>query len=120
MLPSSKQNSWVNSRTSRFAVTEMFYQPYHRPPALSNPPLHTVLPGGRLPLKPLARHDRTRRVEDVLRLQHVLVHRREQQRAARVVEVRDDLVLHARHALPLRVADEWRVSGGLSHPPLTP
>jgi hypothetical protein len=34
--------------------------------------------------------------------------------------VRDDLVLHARHALPLRVADEWRVSGGLSHPPLTP
>ena len=87
---------------------------------MSNPPLHTVLPGGRLPLKPLARHDRTRRVEDVLRLQHVLVHRREQQRAARVVEVRDDLVLHARHALPLRVADEWRVSGGLSHPPLTP
>ena len=27
----------------------------------------------------------------------------EQQRRARVVEVRDDLVLHARHALPLRV-----------------
>ena len=62
-----------------------------------------VLPGLSLPLEPLARHDRTRRVEDVLRLQYVLVHRREQQRRARVVEVRDDLVLHARHALPLRV-----------------
>ena len=57
----------------------------------------------RLPLEPLARHNRARRVEDVLRLQYVLVHRREQQRRARVVEVRNDLVLHARHALPLRV-----------------
>ena len=57
----------------------------------------------RLPLEPLARHNRARWVEDVLRLQHVLVHRREQQRRARVVEVRNDLVLHARHALPLRV-----------------
>ena len=85
------------------SVTEMFYQPYHRPPALSNPPLHTVLIGLSLPLEPLARHDRARRVEDVLRLQYVLVHRREQQRRARVVEVRDDLVLHARHALSLRV-----------------
>ena len=62
-----------------------------------------VLPGGRLPLEPLARHDRARWVEDVLRLQHVLVHRREQQRGARVVEVRNDLVLHPRHALPLRI-----------------
>ena len=62
-----------------------------------------VLPGGRLPLEPLARHDRPRRVEDVLRLQYVLVHRREQQRGTRVVEVRNDLVLHPRHALPLRV-----------------
>ena len=62
-----------------------------------------VLPGLSLPLEPLTRHDRPRWVEDVLRLQHVLVHRREQQRRARVVEVRDDLVLHARHALPLRV-----------------
>ena len=57
----------------------------------------------RLPLEPLARHNRARRVEDILRLQHVLVHRREQQRRARVVEVRNDLVLHARHALTLRV-----------------
>ena len=81
----------------------MFNQPYHRPPALSNPPLHTVLTGLSLPLEPLARHNRPRRVEDVLRLQHVLVHRREQQRRARVVEVRNDLVLHPRHALPLRV-----------------
>ena len=85
------------------SVTEMFNQPYHRPPALSNPPLHTVLTGLSLPLELPARHDRPRRVEDVLRLQHVLVHRREQQRRARVVEVRNDLVLHARHALPLRV-----------------
>ena len=51
----------------------------------------------------LVRNGRPRRVEDVLRLQHVLVHRREQQRRARVVEVRNDLVLHARHALPLRI-----------------
>ena len=57
----------------------------------------------RLPLEPLARHDRARWVEDVLRLQYVLVHRREQQRRARVVEVRNDLVLYTRHALPLRV-----------------
>ena len=62
-----------------------------------------ALPGGCLPLEPLARHDRPRRVEDVLRLQHVLVHRREQQRRARVVEVRNDLVLHPRHALTPRV-----------------
>ena len=62
-----------------------------------------VLPGGRLPLEPLARHDRPRRVEDVLRLQYVLVHRRKQQRSARVVEVRNDLVLYTRHTLPLRV-----------------
>ena len=53
----------------------------------------------RLPLEPLARHNRARWVEDVLRLQHVLVHRREQQRRARVVEVRNDLVLYTRHAL---------------------
>ena len=53
----------------------------------------------RLPLEPLARHDRARWVEDVLRLQYVLVHRREQQRGARVVEVRNDLVLYTRHAL---------------------
>ena len=93
------------------SVTEMFYQPYHRPPALSNPPPHTVLPGLSLPLEPFARHDRPRRVEDVLRLQYVLVHRREQQRRARVVEVRDDLVLHARHALPLRVTSLRRSAG---------
>ena len=85
------------------SVTEMFNQPYHRPPALSNQPLHIVLPGGRLTFEPPARHDRAQRVEDVLRLQHVLVHRHEQQRAVRVVEVRDGLVLHTRHALPLRV-----------------
>ena len=57
--------SQVSVAALRPSVTEMFYQPYHRPPALSNPPPHTVLTGISLPLKPLARHDRPRRVEDV-------------------------------------------------------
>lgn len=48
-------------------------------------------------------------------MQHVLVHRRKQQGRARVVEVRNDLVLHARHALTLRVVHIRRARGERVH-----
>ena len=61
------------------AVNDRRHAPTHVIPVEEVVVRIRVLPGSRLPLEPLARHDRPRRVKDILRLQHVLVHRGEQQ-----------------------------------------
>ena len=98
------------------SVTEMFYQPYHRPPALSNPPLHTVLIGLSLPLEPLARHDLARWVEDVLRLQYILVHRGEKQCVARAA-LELDTVIQSRHGYIISLYPSSTSPSNSSRPP---
>ena len=75
-----------------------------------------VLPGLSLSLEPLARHDRPRRVEDVLRLQHILVHRREQQRAARAA-LELDTVIQSRHGYIISLYPSSTSPSNSSRPP---
>ena len=74
------------------------------------------LSGGRLPLEPLARHDRARRVEDVLRLQYLLVHRREQQCVARAA-LEFNTVIQSRHGYMISLYPSSTSPSNSNRPP---
>ena len=75
-----------------------------------------VLLGLSLPLEPFARHDRPRRVENVLRLQYILVHRGEQQRAARAA-LELDTVIQSRHGYIISLYPSSTSPSNSSRPP---